>query len=93
MIEYYEWRLNRITLPDGRYGVVCYFRDISTQVKARLTIAESERRLREADRRKDEFLALLAHELRNPLAPIRTGARADSARRRATGAVRRVRAR
>jgi two-component system CheB/CheR fusion protein len=28
--------------------------------------------LREADRRKDEFLALLAHELRNPLAPIRT---------------------
>jgi signal transduction histidine kinase len=26
--------------------------------------------LREADRRKDEFLATLAHELRNPLAPI-----------------------
>ncbi len=36
-------------------------------------IARSERRLRDADRRKDEFLALLAHELRNPLAPIRTG--------------------
>ncbi len=30
-------------------------------------------KLREADRRKDEFLATLAHELRNPLAPIRTG--------------------
>lgn len=29
--------------------------------------------LREADERKDEFLALLAHELRNPLAPIRSG--------------------
>lgn len=27
--------------------------------------------VRDADRRKDEFLALLAHELRNPLAPIR----------------------
>ena len=27
--------------------------------------------LRESDRRKDEFLAVLAHELRNPLAPIR----------------------
>src|SRR5205807_6258710 len=27
--------------------------------------------LQEADRRKDEFLAMLAHELRNPLAPIR----------------------
>ncbi|HKU36859.1 MAG TPA: ATP-binding protein, partial [Polyangiales bacterium] len=71
--EYYEWRVDRITLPDGRYGVVCYFRDISAQVEARLRIAESERLLREADRRKDEFLALLAHELRNPLAPLRTG--------------------
>ena len=31
----------------------------------------AEQTLREADRRKDEFLATLAHELRNPLAPIR----------------------
>jgi CheY-like chemotaxis protein len=34
-------------------------------------IKKSEEALREADRRKDEFLATLAHELRNPLAPIR----------------------
>jgi CheY-like chemotaxis protein len=34
-----------------------------------------EKALREADRRKDEFLALLAHELRNPLAPLRNGLR------------------
>lgn len=33
----------------------------------------AEEVLREADRRKDEFLATLAHELRNPLAPIHTG--------------------
>ncbi len=32
----------------------------------------TERALREADRRKDDFLAILGHELRNPLAPIRT---------------------
>ena len=32
--EYYEWRLDRITLPDGRFGLVCYFRDISAQRSA-----------------------------------------------------------
>ena len=34
-------------------------------------LQSAEQRLREADRRKDEFLALLSHELRNPLTPIR----------------------
>src|SRR6185369_10895564 len=34
-------------------------------------LARSEEALRNADRRKDEFLAMLGHELRNPLAPIR----------------------
>jgi PAS domain S-box-containing protein len=33
----------------------------------------AEDALREADRRKDEFVATLAHELRNPMAPLRTG--------------------
>jgi PAS domain S-box-containing protein len=41
-------------------------RDITEKKRA-------EAALREADRRKDEFLALLAHELRNPLAPLRNG--------------------
>jgi PAS domain S-box-containing protein len=71
VIEYYEWRFNRISLPDGRYGVVCYFRDISQQVQARKEIERSRDALRDSARRKDEFLAMLAHELRNPLAPIR----------------------
>ena len=35
--------------------------------------ARAEEQLRNANARKDEFLAMLAHELRNPLAPIRTG--------------------
>jgi PAS domain S-box-containing protein len=34
---------------------------------------QAEERLKQSDRRKDEFLAQLAHELRNPLAPIRNG--------------------
>jgi PAS domain S-box-containing protein len=62
--EFYEWQISRIALPDGRDGVVCYFRDISAHVEAR-------RALELADRQKDEFLAMLAHELRNPLAPLR----------------------
>src|SRR5262249_40521168 len=46
------------------------------QYQVRDYIAEHARQaeaLRQADRRKDEFLAMLAHELRNPLAPIRNG--------------------
>jgi PAS domain S-box-containing protein len=46
-------------------------RDISERKLAEQRLMESEEALRLADRRKDEFLALLAHELRNPLAPIR----------------------
>ncbi len=45
-------------------GVVMVFHDVTARRRA-------EAALREADRRKDEFLATLAHELRNPLAPIR----------------------
>ncbi|MGN6548045.1 MAG: PAS domain-containing protein, partial [Aureliella sp.] len=44
--EYYEWRVERIPLPDGGYGVVCYFRDITVLVRARLAIAQSEERFR-----------------------------------------------
>jgi signal transduction histidine kinase len=43
--------------------------DALTQEVAERTRAEQA--LRDADRRKDDFLAILAHELRNPLAPIR----------------------
>jgi PAS domain S-box-containing protein len=43
-------------------------------IHANITLQRSiQEQLSEADRRKDEFLATLAHELRNPLAPIRTG--------------------
>jgi len=50
---------------DGRLvGAVLVFRDITERKRG-------EDALRDADRRKDEFLAVLAHELRNPLAPLR----------------------
>lgn len=47
-------------------GVAEIYNDVSD-------LRRAEAAVREADRRKDEFLAMLAHELRNPLAPIRTG--------------------
>ncbi|MBW3540845.1 MAG: response regulator [Planctomycetes bacterium] len=54
-------------------GVVLVFRDVSERRRLQRALEERARELEEAHRRKDEFLAMLAHELRNPLAPIRTG--------------------
>ncbi len=54
--------------------------DVSARKRMEVALRENEARLnqaavalQDADRRKDEFLATLAHELRNPLAPIRNG--------------------
>jgi PAS domain S-box-containing protein len=46
-------------------------RDITERKRIERALRASEAAMREKDRRKDEFLAMLAHELRNPLAPIR----------------------
>jgi signal transduction histidine kinase len=58
---------NSVPLYDreGRVrGAISAFVDITERKRA-------EEAIKEADHRKDEFLAMLAHELRNPLAPIR----------------------
>jgi PAS domain S-box-containing protein len=44
--------------------------DVTEQMQAQEAMRQSESAAKEADRRKDEFLALLGHELRNPLGPI-----------------------
>ncbi len=64
-LEAYDWQIHRIPLAEGGLGVVCYFQEISSHVQAR-------QHLEAADRQKDQFLAMLAHELRNPMAPIRS---------------------
>src|SRR3954470_20927140 len=74
----------RVTRPDGTVhwlrdqgrayvgpdGTPLFMTGAAVDITAR---KRDEEALREADRRKDDFLALLAHELRNPLAPVRNG--------------------
>ncbi|HTA66518.1 MAG TPA: PAS domain S-box protein [Xanthomonadaceae bacterium] len=76
--EYEAWRKDgsRVWI-DARIGALADARGRMTGI---LGLAnditerrQAEEALRVADRRKDEFLALLAHELRNPLAPLRNG--------------------
>jgi PAS domain S-box-containing protein len=68
-----------LTLPDADGRTVAYA-TVSQDVTDRKQMDDNLRRLAldlsEADRRKNEFLAMLAHELRNPLAPISNAARA-----------------
>jgi len=71
----YRWFLSRaipIKAPDGT--VLRWFGS-NTDITAQREMQEA---LTRADRRKDEFLAMLAHELRNPVAPIMNVARALS---------------
>ena len=51
-------------------GAVCCFYDITERSRLERKSAEQAQTLIDMDRRKDEFLAMLSHELRNPLAPI-----------------------
>ena len=59
-------------------------RDVTDRKRAEDNLRRLALDLSEADRRKNEFLAMLAHELRNPLAPISNAVAGAAARRRAT---------
>jgi PAS domain S-box-containing protein len=64
----YRWFLSRAVPIRDQNGRIIRWFGTNTDVTE---LRELEEALREADHRKDEFLATLAHELRNPLAPIR----------------------
>jgi len=73
----YRWFLSRAMPIKNEQGQVIRWVGTNTDVTNQMELQEELRniaaQLSEADRRKDDFLATLAHELRNPLAPIRTG--------------------
>ena len=58
-------------LPPEAAAAICVLVTDLTEHQHYEELRQAQAALREADRRKDEFLATLAHELRNPLAPIR----------------------
>jgi two-component system CheB/CheR fusion protein len=76
----------RLRKPDGSYGWMRFVGEprleggkVTGFVGSSVDIQyhkQAEEQLRSADRRKDEFLAILGHELRNPLSPIRNAAQA-----------------
>jgi PAS domain S-box-containing protein len=61
------------TRPEFNDSEIEVMETLSQFVSIAIARAEMEQALRESDRRKDEFIATLAHELRNPLAAIRNG--------------------
>ena len=77
---YYQFNIEPLRDAAGAvYGMMAIAVDITELVTARRTLEAAEvereqlvRSLESANRRKDEFLAMLGHELRNPLAPIAT---------------------
>ena len=84
-----SWRwfhANAVPQIDAQGRVLRWF-GTTTDIEESKIVAQT---LRDADRQKDEFLATLAHELRNPLAPIRTAVRLLSSP--GVGEVARVRA-
>jgi len=56
-------------------GILIGATDVTERARTEAALRRSEAALKEADQRKNEFLATLAHELRNPLAPILNAAR------------------
>jgi two-component system CheB/CheR fusion protein len=77
-VTWWNWSLVPVRGDGGRIeGVLLSLLDVTGQVAARKAVEDlaserkrSEDALRELDRRKTEFLAVLSHELRNPLAPM-----------------------
>lgn len=47
-VEAYDWKIERITMPDGRFGVVCHFYDLSERLRYAAALRESEERFRMA---------------------------------------------
>lgn len=68
--EAYDWKIERVVLPDGRPGVVCHFYDLTERQRYEEALRESETELQKAVAARDQFLGLVSHELRTPIAIV-----------------------
>ena len=71
--RHYDVNAFRVGRPEQNL-VAVLFNDVTQRMELAQAIEDNNRSLREADRRKDQFLATLSHELRNPLAPLKVAA-------------------
>jgi signal transduction histidine kinase len=69
--EYWRFSLHPLRNFDGAVeGLIAVVTNITESVRTRRAMSDARARAERANRTKDEFLAMLGHELRNPLAPI-----------------------
>jgi PAS domain S-box-containing protein len=68
-----SYSVNPILVEGHHSGAVVTFSDMTERRRVENDLRTLAARLSEQDRRKSEFIATLAHELRNPLAPLRSG--------------------
>ena len=61
--EAYDWRIERVTLPDGTYGAVCYFYDLSERQRWEAALSESRDALTQANDRLETNVAARTAEL------------------------------
>jgi len=89
-VEAYDWRIERIVLPDGSHGVVCYFYDLSEReqldAQLRQALSDKEMLMREIDHRVSNSLAMIS----SLLSLQRASARHAETRDALTGAAARV---
>jgi two-component system CheB/CheR fusion protein len=90
-------RFTAVTLAGAVPTILLAYEDITTEKRAEERLLRADAALREADRRKDEFLAILSHELRTPLSALllhgqllRHGNLSDEKRQRAVEAIERA---